>query len=113
MLAAQPAFDLHAVANPNRARAHQSAAAHRTQALTDWRELLGRVDAVTLAVPTELHAELAIGLLSSGIPVLVEKPIAASLAQADAMVAAAGRRGGPLARGHPRRSKPAVSAAPP
>ena len=39
---------------------------------TDWRELIGRVDAVILAVPTESHCEIACGLLESGIHVLLE-----------------------------------------
>src|ERR1043166_9948771 len=39
----------------------------------DWRELIGRVDAVSLAVPTESHSQIACGLLDAGIHVLVEK----------------------------------------
>ena len=62
---------------------------------TDWRELIGKVDAVSLAVPTRSHCEIACELLSTGIHVLVEKPIARTLAEADEMIAAA-ERGGTL-----------------
>src|SRR6267142_5556783 len=53
---------------------------------TDWRKLIGRVDAVSLAVPTESHSDIACGLLEAGVHVLVEKPIARSLAEADEMI---------------------------
>src|SRR5689334_15005302 len=55
----------------------------------DYRELIGAVDAVTLAVPTTLHHRIARDLLQAGISVLVEKPIAASLDEADEMIRAA------------------------
>src|ERR1044072_6021008 len=42
---------------------------------TNWRDLVGKVDAVSLAVPTEAHCEIGCGLLEAGIHVLVEKPI--------------------------------------
>ena len=45
---------------------------------TDVRDLLGQVDAVTIAVPTELHREIALPFLEAGVPVLVEKPMARS-----------------------------------
>ena len=43
---------------------------------TDPRELTGKVDAVTIAVPTEIHRDIALPFLSAGVPVLVEKPMA-------------------------------------
>src|SRR5215213_8510387 len=58
----------------------------------DWRELIGQVDAVSLAVPTEVHCEIAGGLLEAGIHVLVEKPISRTLEEADRIIEAA-RRG--------------------
>src|SRR6266404_1945123 len=63
----------------------------RTNATTDWRTLAGQVDAVSLAVPTESHGEIACGLLAAGIHVLVEKSIARTLAEADEMIAAAAK----------------------
>lgn len=77
---------------------------------TNWRELIGAVDAVSLAVPTESHSEIACGLLQAGIHVLVEKPIARSLVEADAMIAAAAQSGALLQVGHAERFNPALVA---
>src|SRR5262245_49998867 len=56
-------------------RAEEVAALHNTVPYTDYRELFGRVDAVSLAIPTVDHARVGIDLLEHGIDVLVEKPI--------------------------------------
>jgi predicted dehydrogenase len=77
---------------------------------TDWRDLVGRVDAVSLAVPTESHCEIACGLLEAGIHVLVEKPISRTLAEADRMIAAAEKGGALLQVGHLERFNPALVA---
>src|SRR5436190_3802923 len=77
---------------------------------TNWRELIGRVDAVSLAVPTESHCEIACGLLEAGIHVLVEKPISPTLAEADRMIAAAEKTGALLQVGHLERFNPALVA---
>src|SRR5215472_10375693 len=59
------------------AKTAQSVAAERgVEAINDWRRLIGAVDAVSLAAPTESHAEIACELLAHGVSVLVEKPIA-------------------------------------
>jgi len=76
----------------------------------DWREVIGRVDAVSLAVPTEAHCEIAVELLSAGIHVLVEKPIARTLAEAERMIAAAAKSGALLQVGHLERFNPALVA---
>ena len=91
-------------------RAAEIAASTGTQALTDSAELLGRVDAVTVAVPTELHRDMAMPFLERGVSVLVEKPMARTLAEADEMIAAARRSGATLAVGHTERYNPAVAA---
>ncbi len=103
--------ELAAVVDTNRARAEEIAASHRTRALFDARELLGLVDAVTIAVPTERHRDVALLCLNAGIPVLVEKPMARSLAEADEMIAAAATAGVTLAVGQTERFNPAVAAA--
>ena len=77
---------------------------------TDWRDLCGRVDAVSLAVPTESHCELACGLLEAGIHVLVEKPISRTLEEADCMIAAAKKGAAILQVGHLERFNPALVA---
>jgi predicted dehydrogenase len=89
-----------------------AAAAEKTGArpITDYRELLGDVDAVTIAVPTELHRDIAMPFLERGTAVLVEKPIARSVGEADEMIAAARASAAVLAVGHTERYNPAVSA---
>jgi predicted dehydrogenase len=64
--------------------------------LTDYRQLVGRVDAAIVGVPNYLHESVAIELLSAGVPVLVEKPLAIDRRGAEAMVAAAAATGVPL-----------------
>jgi predicted dehydrogenase len=91
-------------------RAAEAAAATGARALTDFRELFGEVDAVTVAVPTELHREVALPFLERGIAVMVEKPMARSLAEADELVQAASASGATLGVGHTERYNPAVTA---
>ena len=113
ILASLPDAELVAVVDTNRARAEEIASANNTRALFDAKDLAGIVDAVSVAVPTELHLEVSAPLLASGVSVLVEKPMARSVAEADAMVAAASRSGALLAVGHTERFNPAVTAARP
>jgi len=113
ILAALPGVELAAVVDINAARAQEIAAANGSIALTDYREVLGRVDAVTLAVPTERHREIALPFLNSGVHVLVEKPMARSLVEADDMIHAAARAGSIVAVGQTERFNPAVAAARP
>jgi predicted dehydrogenase len=113
ILSSMPAVELVAVVDTNQPRAEEVAKASGTRALFDARALVGQVDAVTVAVPTERHCEIATIFLASGVPVLVEKPMAASLQDADAMIAAAARADVPLAVGQTERFNPAVEAARP
>ena len=83
---------------------------HNVAFSSDWRDLIGKVDAVSLAVPTESHAEIASGLLAAGIHCLVEKPISRTVAEADAMIAAARQSGAILQVGHTERFNPAMIA---
>src|SRR5712691_4439765 len=76
----------------------------------DWHELTGKVDAVSLAVPTVSHCEIACGLLEAGIHVLVEKPISRTLDEADQMIAATAKGGALLQIGHLERFNPALIA---
>jgi predicted dehydrogenase len=79
----------------------------------DYRELFGLVDAVSVATPTPSHAEVAAGFLSAGAHVLVEKPIAESIEQAQRLIDLARQRGRILQVGHLERFNPAVLAAEP
>ena len=94
----------------NEQAARTIAAEQEADWTTDWRELIGRVDAVSLAVPTESHCEIACGLLESGIHVLVEKPIAATLDEAERMIQAAEKGDALLQIGHLERFNPAMVA---
>jgi predicted dehydrogenase len=111
ILASMANVELVAVVDTNRARAEEIAAGAQTQALNSVSDLDGRVDAVTIAVPTERHHEIAMPFLRAGIPVLIEKPLARTLAEADELVEAAAATGVVLAAGHTERFNPAVAAA--
>jgi predicted dehydrogenase len=111
ILSTLPGAELVAVVDTNRPRAEEIAAANMTQAAFDYRDVIGRVDAVTLAVPTELHHDISLPLLAAGVHVLVEKPMARSIAEAAAMIEAAADAGVVLAVGHTERFNPAIAAA--
>ena len=113
ILASLPDVELVAVADTNRARADEIAAANNTRAAYTATELIGDVDAVSIAVPTEQHLAVALPFLNAGVAVLVEKPMARSLEEADTMIAAAANAGVALAVGHTERFNPAVEAARP
>lgn len=84
--AALPETDLIAVCDIDVSRCDEMAQAHNTQAVYDYRQLIGKVDAVSIAVPTTLHHEVAKAFLSTGTHVLLEKPIASSLVEADDLI---------------------------
>lgn len=102
--------ELVAVADVDAASAERVASAHGADAVGDFRALFGKVDAVSVAVPTSRHCEVAGACLEAGIAVLVEKPIAASVAEADRLIALAAARGLPLQVGHLERFSPAYFA---
>jgi predicted dehydrogenase len=73
-------------------------------------EDLGDLDVVSVATTTSHHAEVAIPLLRRGVSVLVEKPIASTLEEADTMIEAAAKSGATLSVGHSERFNPALRA---
>jgi predicted dehydrogenase len=109
-LAAEGVCTFAAVCDLNETRAQTVAAEWHTESTSDWRSLIGRIDAASLAVPTESHSEIACALLEAGIHVLVEKPIATSLEEADCMIAAARKGNAVLQVGHAERFNPALVA---
>ena len=109
-LAAEGKTEFISVCDIDEETARSIAAERGTEWTTDWRNLIGRCDAVSLAVPTESHAEIACTLLEAGIHVLVEKPIARSLEEADQMIEAAERGSAILQVGHLERFNPALAA---
>jgi len=99
--------ELVGVVDSNLERARSIAAEFAAQALPDLESLAGRVDAVSVAVPTREHARVGCLLLAQGIDVLVEKPIAASVSEAELLIDAAHRYDRVLQIGHLERFNPA------
>jgi predicted dehydrogenase len=109
-LAAEDLVEFVSVCDTDEQTASKVASERNVRATNDWRQLIGKVDAVSLAVPTESHRKIACGLLEAGIHVLVEKPIARTLAEADDMIGAATKSGALLQVGHLERFNPALVA---
>jgi predicted dehydrogenase len=91
-------------------RAASAAGLYSCRAMTDYRAMIGAVDAVSIAVPTRCHYEVARAFLEAGVHVLLEKPITETLEQADELVALADRNGLVLQIGFVERFNPAVVA---
>lgn len=106
--AANPRAELVAVVDPSSEKAQALAAECRTTALESVQELPRSVEAVSIAVPTTLHAEVAIPLLERGVHCLVEKPLAQSVAEADRILAAAKKGRALLSVGHVERFQPGL-----
>mgnify|MGYP001580574088 FL=1 len=100
-----------AVCDVDRARSREVAKPLGCQALTDATELIGLVDAASIAVPTSLHHAVGKTLLDAGIHVLIEKPITTTLAQADELLALAARRQALVQVGHIERFNAAIQTA--
>ncbi len=113
ILASLPGVTLAGVVDINRERAAQIASQHGTTAFDSVAEITAKLDLVVVAVPTEHHAVVAMPLIESGVHTLIEKPVAQTVAEADALIAAARRSGVVLAVGHSERFNPAVAAARP
>jgi predicted dehydrogenase len=111
LLASTPDVELAYVVDTKPGRAAEVAARHGGTPLTAASDIPAGIDAVSVAVPTESHLAIAMPFIERRIPVLVEKPIAASLAEADALIAEAESRRTLLAVGHTERFNPAVQAA--
>jgi predicted dehydrogenase len=106
-----PGVQLVGVVDILQPRTEEIASLYQTAAFTDYRQILGKVDAVSLAVPTIDHARIGIDLLEHGVDILVEKPIAASVEEARALTDTAARNGRILQVGHVERFNPVVAAA--
>jgi UDP-N-acetylglucosamine 3-dehydrogenase len=106
--------DVVAFASRSPASARAAATAWGSGAVVErWQEAIARpdVEAVDVCTPNRLHAEITVAAAKAGKHVLVEKPIALALEEADAMVAAAAEAGVVLATAHVGRYLPAVRAA--
>jgi predicted dehydrogenase len=108
-----PGAELAGVYDKHSERAAQVAAEFQTRVLASLEELRRSVEAVSVAVPTADHSAVGCQLMEMGLDVLVEKPMAANLPEADALLHAAKKLGRILQVGHVERFNPAVLAVEP
>ena len=109
VLAGIEGVQLVAVADARIEQARAVAEPLGAEACSNYRDLLGRVDAVSVAVPTFLHREVAGAFLSEGVHAMVEKPLASSLREAEELVDLANQSGATLQVGHIERFNPILS----
>ncbi len=101
--------ELIGVADVNKKIASEVAAKYNTEAFTDCARLLKNdLDAVSIAVPTTLHVDIALKAVNYSVHMLVEKPIAESIKSADAIIDAARRENLKLMIGHIERFNPTI-----
>jgi UDP-N-acetylglucosamine 3-dehydrogenase len=111
VLAGLAGVTLVGIADPDRKQAEFVAQTLGCEGVATVGELLDLgLDAITIAAPTQLHHEIALACIARGVHVLVEKPIASSVAEGNDIVAAAKRAGVTLMVGHVERFNPAVEA---
>jgi len=92
-----------AVCDTDEAKAKKTAREFRTSWFTDYRDLIGKIDAASVAVPTILHHEISKQLLSKGVNLLIEKPITKTVEEADELLSIAQKAGLILQVGHVER----------
>jgi len=107
--ASLPDVELTGIVETDRARGDQIARKLNTHAFTDASQLLGRVDAVSIVVPTILHHQVARQFLEAGVHVLLEKPMTVTLEQADDLITLSDRKNVVLQIGHIERFSAAIN----
>ena len=105
-----PDVELAGVVDQDPSRADLVARKVNTRAYADASQLLGKVDAVSIVVPTVLHHQMARQFLEAGVHVLLEKPMTVTVEQADELIGIAARKRAVLQVGHIERFNPAVTA---
>jgi predicted dehydrogenase len=108
ILGKHPDVELVAVCDPNIWRAQIAAWRGGALAHRDYKEVLPKVDAVVVAVPTEFHFEVGMAAIEAGVHCLIEKPLASSIDEARALLDASERKKVQLQVGHVERFNPAV-----
>jgi predicted dehydrogenase len=101
--------DLVAIVDADEARAGDFARQYNCKAYKDHKDMISKVDAVSIAVPTTLHYDVAIDFLKHDKDILVEKPITPTMKEADALISEADKRGLILQVGHLERFNSGVS----
>lgn len=109
--AALEGVELVGVVDASPDRAAEVAAACGCGSFTDYRDLIGKVDAVSVVVPTQYHYEVAREFLAVGVHVLIEKPITVTIEQADELIALADTNRLVFQVGHLERFNPVMMAA--
>jgi predicted dehydrogenase len=104
-----PGVDLIGVYDANTGRAESIAKKNKTKAFPTIEALAAEIEAASIAVPTDLHREVGGGLLEKGLHLLIEKPIAATTAEAEELVGLAQSKGAILQVGHIERFNPVMS----
>jgi len=102
--------ELVAVVDPDAARAEAVAKPHHVKFFSQYKEIFPLAEAAVIAAPTDRHHEIAAACLDAGLHVLVEKPIARTLAEADELVALAAKKNVVLEVGHVERYNRAMLA---
>jgi predicted dehydrogenase len=105
-----PEAELVAVVDTDRERCEELARKLGTRAVSDHREILGRVDGVSIVVPTQHHYDVAKDFLERGVHVLLEKPVTTTLAEADELIRIAAEKKLVFQVGHLERFNPVVVA---
>ncbi len=110
LLTALPGAELVGIYDPSSGSAEAAAREHGARIFPSLEELAGEIEVAVVAAPTVAHADMGCALLGRGLHVLVEKPLAPSLAEADRLLAAAAEADRVLAVGHVEFFNPAVQA---
>jgi len=110
LAAAAPEIELVAVADPIEAARDSVAQEAKTRAAADYRELIGQVEAAIVASPTSTHHAIGMELLNGGVPLLIEKPLAPTAAEAGDLALLARKMGLVLQVGHVERFNAALAA---
>jgi predicted dehydrogenase len=105
-----PHSELVAVVDSNMEKAEASADKYKCKAYKDYRDILDKVEAVTISTPTSTHYEIGSVFLRHNIPVLIEKPLATDAREGRKLVDLAGKKNTILAVGHSERCNPVVQA---
>lgn len=108
VISRMPHIELGAIYDANQEVTEHHAQRLGTTALTDIRSLAEHVDGVILAAPTELHGELGAQILEQGLPLLIEKPIATNVGDAEKLIELAAQKEVPLLVGHIEAFNPAI-----
>ncbi|MBN2381908.1 Gfo/Idh/MocA family oxidoreductase [bacterium] len=103
------ACDLIGIVDSNAEQARKIADMYQIEIFDDFQELIGRVEAISIATPTETHYELARYFLEHGVHVLLEKPIARTIAEAENLVQLSREQGILLQIGHLERFNAAIT----